>query len=415
MPVTRPHGGGRRHPLLRRLPAARIAVATGFFLSGAGFASWVIRIPAVQERLALTESGLGLVLLGVSVGALIAMPLSGALVTRYGSRPVARAAMLASAAAIALPPHAPDRTLLTLALVLLGASSSVMNVALNTQAAAIERRMRRPIMAGLHALFSLGGLAGAMAGGLIAAAGIPSGLHLGGAAVVIAVVTLLATPALLRSRSDGAAGGAAFTLPTRPMLLLGAVAFCVLFGEGAVADWSAVYLRDATGAGPGLAAAGFAAFSLMMATGRFFGDTLSVRVGPLRMMRTGAGIAAAGIALAVLQPVPWAAVVGFGAVGAGLSTLFPTLLTAASRVSGANPATAIATISAIGYTGFLAGPPLIGFAAEALSLRGAIGLIGLASLLILALAGALPRGSAFVPRRRRQSPGVLPSGQLTEA
>lgn len=411
-----PKDGSHRHGRLRRLPAARIAVAAAFFLSGAGFASWVVRIPAVQERLALTESGLGLVLLGVAAGALVAMPLSGSLIARCGSRPVARSAMLTFAAAICLLPQAPSRSLLTLVLVVLGAAKSVMSVALNTQAAAIERRMRRPIMARLHALFSLGGLVGAAIGGIIAGAGVDSRWHLGGAALAIAVLAFVVTAALLRSGADGTAGRGGFAKPSRPLLVLGAVAFCVLFGEGAVADWSAVYLRDATGAGPGLAAAGFAAFSLMMATGRFIGDSLSVRLGPARLVRIGAATAAAGIALAVVRPDPWAAVVGFGAVGAGLSTVFPTLLTAAGRVPGTAPSAAIAAVSTMGYTGFLAGPPLIGFAAEAISLRGGVGLIGLTSLLIVGFAGTLPRTSVFVSRsRRRVLHGALPAGHLTEA
>ncbi|CAN5357405.1 MFS transporter [soil metagenome] len=392
-----------RHPLRRRLPRARVAVATGFFLSGMGVASWVVRIPAVREGLALSEGVLGLTLVGISVGALLAMPLSGALIARFGSRPVARAAMLGYAAALMLPPQATSRLLLTLALLVMGAASSFMNVALNTQATAVERRMRRPVMAGLHAMFSVGGLIGAGIGGAIAGAGVDPRWHLAGAGVVIAALSLLVTTALLRPGTDGAMGGPAFAVPTRPLLLLGAVAFCVLVGEGAVADWSAIYLRDIAGAGPGLAAAGFAAFSLMMAAGRFAGDALTVRFGPARLVRASAATAAAGVVLAIAWPAPWAAVAGFGAVGAGLSVVFPTLVAAAGRLPGVNPSMAIATISWIGYTGFLAGPPLIGFAAEAISLRGGIALVGITSLMIVALAGTLSRTPVFASREARRA------------
>jgi MFS family permease len=391
---VRRNGHGRR----RRLPAARIAVALGFFLSGAGFAGWLVRIPDIQHRLGLSEGALGLALLGVSAGALIAMPLSGALVGRYGSRPVAQAAMLASALALTLPPQAPNRLLLGLALGVLGAANSVMNVALNTQAAAIEKRIGRPIMAGLHALFSLGGLVGATIGGVVAGVGVDARWHLSGVALAMGALTFWVTPAMLRSGSDGTSGGPGLARPTRPLVVIGALAFCVLFGEGVVADWSAVYLRDAVGAGPGLAAAGFAAFSLMMAAGRFAGDALTLRLGPQRLVRFGAATAAAGVALAVARPEPWTAVIGFGAVGAGLSTIFPTLLTAAGRLSGLSPAAAIAAVSAIGYTGFLAGPPLIGFVAEAISLRGGLALVGITSLLIVVFAGRLPRTSGAAAR-----------------
>lgn len=141
----------------RRLPAARAAVAVGFMLSGMAFASWVVRIPDVQTRLGLSESGLGLVLLGVAVGGLVAMPLSGALIARFGSRPVARGAGLCLALSLAIPPQVSSALLLATVLVFLGGATSVLSVSLNTQAAAIERRLRRPIMAGLHALYSVGG------------------------------------------------------------------------------------------------------------------------------------------------------------------------------------------------------------------------------------------------------------------
>lgn len=395
----------------RRLPAARFAVATGFFLSGAGFASWVVRIPAIQAGLSLSEGVLGLALLGVSAGALVAMPLSGGLIARFGSRAVARTAMLGSALALALPPHATDRVSLTLALFLFGAVNSVMNVALNTQAAAIQRRIGRPIMAGLHALFSVGGLIGAAVGGLLAGALVDPRWHLAGASLVVAGVTLAVTPALLRPVAERAPGGAFFALPSRPLLLLGMLAFCVLFGEGVVADWSGVYMRDVTRAGPGLAAAGFAAFSLMMAAGRFVGDALTVRFGTARLVRFGAATAAAGVALTVGVTQPWAAIVGFAAVGAGLSTIFPSLLSAAGRVAGSSPSASIAAVSTLGYTGFLAGPPLIGFAAEGVSLRLGIALVGITSLIILLFAGALSPGGAGAagrPRVRR----LLASGPV---
>lgn len=378
----------------RRLPAARIAVALGFFLNGVGFASWLVRIPDVQRRLALSESGLGLVLLGVSAGALIAMPLSGGLISRYGSRAVVRVSTLGFAGAVALAPHTPSALLLALSLALLGASSSIMSVALNTQAAAIERRYRRPIMAGLHALYSFGGLVGAGLGGLAAGLGLAAGWHLGLAALGVAAAAFVIAPALLSATLDGASGGGAFARPTWPLVLLGVVSFCVLFGEGAMADWSTVYLRDVTGAGPGVAAAGFAAFSLMMAAGRTVGDALTVRIGAARVVRLGAATAAAGIGLAVTIPEIWAAVVGFAAVGAGLSTVFPTMLAAAGRVPGLSPSAAITAVSTLGYTGLLAGPPLIGFAAEAVSLRGGLALVGLMCLAAAGLAGVLPLAPA---------------------
>ena len=369
--------------------AARAAVATGFMLSGAGFASWVVRIPDAQRRLDLSEGTLGLTLFGMSAGGFLAMPLSAALIARFGSREVALAATLCLAAAVTGPAHAPTPLLLALILLVLGAASSVMAVALNTQAAEVERRMGRPIMAGLHALFSLGGLIGAGAGGLVADAGIGAGSHLGVAGLAIAVVAVAIRPFLLAPELEPAPAQPRRARAARPLLLLGLIAFCVLFSEGAVADWSTIYLRDSAGAGPAQAAAGYAAFSLTMAAGRFVGDALTVQLGPARLVRIGGGIAATGIALAVTQSDPWVAVAGFGLVGAGLSSVFPTLVAAAGRTREAPASSAIAAVSSIGYTGFLAGPPLIGMIGEALSLRAGVAAIGLAGLLIAALGGIL--------------------------
>lgn len=390
-----------------RIQAARVSVATGFMLSGAGFASWVVRIPDAQRRLDLSEGTLGLTLLGMSAGGFIAMPLSAALIARYGSRRVALGASLCLAAGLMGPARAPTPVLLALTLLVLGAASSIMAVALNTQAAEVERRMARPIMAGLHALFSLGGLVGAGVGGLVADAGIGAGPHLAVTGLAIAVLALASAPHLLERDSEPAAAPSAGARPARPLLLLGLVAFCVLFGEGAVADWSGVYLRDSAGAGPAQAAAGYAAFSLTMAIGRFAGDALTLRLGPARLVRLGGATAAAGIALAVTRREPWLAILGFGAVGAGLSSVFPTLVAAAGRIAGAQPSSSIAVVSSMGYAGLLAGPPLIGLVAEVLSLRAGMTCIGLAGLLIAALSGRAFRSggrSATCRRTDRREP-----------
>ena len=397
----------------RRLPAARVAVAIGFMLSGIAFASWVVRIPDIQRGLELSEGALGLVLLSVAFGGLLAMPLSGLLISRFGSRAVARGAALTLAISIMLPPRLSSVAALAGVLLVVGAATSVLSVALNTQAAALERRMKRPIMAGLHALYSVGGLLGAAAGGLVAGAGIGAGAHLAGAGALVAIAALATTPALLASALDGGGGAPAFVRPGRPLLLMGVVAFCVLFGEGALADWSAVYLRDVVHSGPATAAAGYAAYSLMMAIGRFAGDRLTLRAGPVGMVRGGALLAATGMLLALTQREAWLVVIGFGAVGAGFSTIYPTVLAAAGRVRGAPPASSIAVVSSMGYVGLLAGPPLIGIVAEWTSLILGLGLVALTSLLILPLSAVVPDVPGRVPRGRRQPITPAPAGLRT--
>lgn len=392
----------------RRIPTARVAVALGFMLSGIAFASWVVRIPDIQHRLGLSEGLLGLVLLAVAVGGLIAMPLASPLIGRFGSRSVARGAAVLLAGSVALPARVPDPISLSAVLLVLGAATSVLSVALNTQAASLERRMRRPVMAGLHALYSVGGLVGATIGGLVAGAGVSAAAHLAGAAVGLGGAALVITPRLLAPREDGSGGRARMTRPGRPLLLMGVVAFCVLFGEGAVADWSAVYLRDALNAGPAAAAAGYAAYSLMMAAGRFVGDALTLRIGAQRLVRLGASLATAGMTMALLAPHTALSVVGFALVGSGFATIYPTMLANAGRVKGSPPAGSIAVVSTMGYVGLLAGPPLIGFVAEVTTLRIGFGLVAVTSALIIWLASVV---QATAAGHGRQAPrgGAMPS------
>jgi MFS family permease len=371
---------------------ARWAVSAIFFLTGAGTANWAVRIPAVQERLGLTPGQLGLALLGVSAGAIAAMPIAGRLVARHGSRPVTRVAALAFALALALPAMASSLPALVASLAVLGLANGMLDVAMNAQAATVQRHYRQPIMSRIHALYSFGGLVGAALGGRVAASGIDATPHLIVVALVLSSAALAFGAGMLPASAD--AEPTSTSRLTRQLAALGLVAFCVLFGEGAMANWSAVYLRDVVGAGPGLAAAGFAAFSLTMAIGRAVGDALTTRLGPVNLARLGGSLASLGATLAIAIPQPWAVVAGFGAIGAGLSSIFPLVLAAASRSPGVVPGAAIAAVSMCGYSGLLAGPPLIGAAATTLTLRGGIGIVALTSLVVVCLARTLRETSA---------------------
>lgn len=381
-----PQRGAPDVPVSAEARRARWAVSTVFFLTGVGVANWSVRIPAVQERLGLGEGQLGLALLGVSAGALTAMPLSGRLVARYGSRPVTAWSIALFALAVALPARAPSLVLLAAALFVMGLTNGLLDVSMNSQAAAVARRYPKPVMSGVHAMYSAGGLAGAAIGGRVAASGIDPAVHLGWIALALVIVAVLASPGMLPAAADAAPDQSGRVRPTRPLLVTGLVAFCCLFGEGAMGNWSAVYLRNVSGAGPGLAAAGFAAFSLCMAGGRAIGDALTTRLGPARLVRGGALLATLGIGAALAFPHPYVVVVGFGAVGAGLAATFPLTLAAASRTPGVVPGTAIAVVSMCGYSGLLAGPPFIGSVASAVTLRGGLALVFVSCLLIVIFA-----------------------------
>jgi len=377
----------------RSLRVARASVAAIFFINGAATANWVVRIPAVQAKLGLSEGALGVALLGVAFGALIAMPRTGHLVARYGSRPVTRAAAVAFGATLFLPTLAPNLSVLVVALIALGIGHGSLDVAMNAQAATVEREYGRPIMSGLHALFSAGGLVGASMGGFFAQHQVGAATHLTGTGLVAGLLAVAVTGGMLPAHVDAATGDTAPARPRGILLTLGIMAFCVLLGEGAMADWSALYLRDVTGAAPGLAAAGYAAFSLAMASGRFVGDALTTRVGATPLVRGGGVLAALGLTFALAFGTPWTAIVGFAAVGAGFSVAFPLMLARAGALPGTSAGTAIATVSMFGYTGFLAGPPLIGFVAQATTLRGGLAVVIVTSLVVAGLAGGFRRST----------------------
>lgn len=360
---------------------ARWSTSLLFFLNGTILATWATRLPAVQAKLLLSTGEIGLALLGTAFGALVSMNVSGYLAARFGSRPVTVITSLCLCLMLPLLALAPTLPILVGTLVLFGASNGSMDVAMNAQGVSVERYYGRSILTSFHACYSLGGLGGALVGGLVASQSIPPLPHFLGIALFCAIPILSVARFLLPAQAEAVQETAvAFARPTRAILALGLVAFCVVLGEGAIADWSAIYLNGTLRTGAGLAAAGYAAFSIVMALGRGVGDHLTVRLGPGRMMQGGGLIAAIGLTLALVSNWIPLALFGFGLVGAGLSVVFPLTLSAAGRTSKQAASTAIAAVATCGYVGFLVGPPVIGFLADALSLRVALGFVVLLSL-----------------------------------
>ena len=364
------------------------------------FGGWVVRIPEVQERLALSEGELGLSLLGLPAGALFVMLLTGSLVARFGAGRTTLGATLAFCASVAAPALAVNLWTLAAALALLGCFSGAMDVSMNAEAAAVEERLGRPIMAACHGFFSLGGMIGAGIGAAVAAAGVPLLLHLALTGLVMATLVASqrnvligagASPEAARTSAEGA--HVTFALPRGALFGPATMAFCVLVGEGAMADWSAVYLKSNLGTGAAVAGLGYAAFSLAMAAGRFLGDDVVARFGDVRIVRGGALLAALGLGLAVVVPHPMAAVIGFAGVGLGYAGVVPILFRAGSKAPDVLPGTGIAAVASAGYAGFLAGPPVIGFVAELVGLGGGLALV---ALLSAGVALAAPRALAAI-------------------
>jgi MFS family permease len=350
--------------------------------------SWVSRIPAVQNGLGLGDAQLGIALLSTSVGAILAMPATGWLVQKWGNPRVVLVAATVLCASLPLLALAPSMPLLMLALFVFGTGFGLLDVSMNVQAVAIEEGYGRPIMSTFHGVFSIGGLLGAAAAGLVAGAGVAPFPHLLAVALSLLFLVAIASRPLLDVRAATEAVPV-FAVPPRPLLGLGLLSFCVLFGEGAVADWSAVYLENVLDATPAIAAAGYGASSLAMAGMRFAGDALTVRLGAERLVRVGGLVAGLGMTSGLLIGTIPAMVIGFACVGAGLAVAFPIALGAGGRTPGLASGTAIGAVATAGYTGLLVGAPLIGFVSDRAGLRMGLALVALLCFITVLLAGTV--------------------------
>ncbi len=381
-PSALPFDGLPWPPGLSRYRSSRAAVGTVFFLNGLVLASWVPYIPLVKAAHGLGDGVLGGVLLAMAIGAVMVLPAAGWLVARAGSRRVTLLAAATLALVLPLPVLAPSAILVAAALWLLGVANATLDVAMNAQGVAVEAALGRPVLSSFHGLFSLGGLVGAAVAVGAMAVGVAAVAHVVAVTLGSLAVLAAARGALLPPSAPATPHAPVFAWPSRRLLGLGGLTFCALLAEGAMGDWSAVYLHEDLGASPALAGAGFAAFSLAMAVGRFSGDHLAARLGPARLLRLSGGLAAVGLAAALLIGRPGAAIVGAGLVGLGLANSVPVLFGAAGRTPGLPAGAALAAVATTGYGGFLAGPPAIGIVAETIGLPAALGLVALACALI---------------------------------
>ena len=370
-------------------------MAVTFLVHGIVVGNWIARVPAVRDKLALSPAFLGFSLLGAAVGALGGMPLTARLCNAYGSRIVTRLASLAFCASLVLPGLVAWKWLLFPALIVYGAAAGAMDVSMNTQGADVERLRGKPTMSFFHALFSIGGMIGAATGALAAQRNIAPRDHLALAAILLAPVVAAVGPWLVPGHDQAWEGPFRLSAMRGALLGLSVISFCILLGEGAMADWSAVYLRDIAGASAGVAGLGYSVFSATMALGRLAGDSLTARIGAVAVVRYGALMSAFGLAGALIAGTTTAAMVGFGIVGAGFASIFPNMCSAAAKQPKVTPAVAIAAVSTTGYLGFLVGPPLIGVIANAATLRVSL-------LLVVMLSGvaAMLSRAARTPGRR---------------
>ena len=359
------------------LRSARLSVSSTFLVHAFVSGSWAPRIPTIKANLHLDAGELGIALTGLAVGLILGTRIAGRPVDRWGTRLPIRVGLPIYCASLVGPALARDLAGLTAAFAFLGLAAGFLDVVMNANAVAVERGYRRPIMSGLHGLWSVGLLAGSAIGTGAAALGAGVLLHFSVVAVALAILTLAATRDLLAEvPADVAQPAARPVLRERvwsaPVLLLGLIAFSSFAGEGSAADWSAVYMHETVGTGAGYAGIAFVAFSFGMIASRFAADSLSARFGPTLLVRGGGLLAAGGLALALSAPHAVTTVAGYLLFGVGLAPIVPITFSAAGNLDQRRAGAMLGSVVTIGYVGSVIGPVVIGFSANALSLRVAL-------------------------------------------
>jgi len=367
--------------------AARLAVQAQFFICGLLFATWGVHVPTVRAQYGLTDAQLSYLMLAAAVGAIISLLLVGGWIARFGARRVVLVAGVALCGTIASLFAMPSYPALLGLLLVFGLGNSAFDVAMNTEAVEVERAYGTPIMSSFHGFFSLGGLAGAGVGSLIAAANVAPVLHVVTTSVLAYVLIGYASMHMLpdshTQTDDESAHG--FSLPPRAVVLLGILCALGFVGEGAMYDWSTLYMAKDLGTQQTVAAWGYGAFSAFMAAGRFGGDFIRARLGGERTLRLSAWLAAISMLVALSLHHPVAALIGFSLAGLGFANMVPVLFSAAANVPGISAGRGIAGVASCGYFGFLAGPPLIGGIAEVAGLPYALVVVGAVCILIALL------------------------------
>ena len=362
----------------------RLATFLVFSVNGAMMGTWVAHIPWLQDHLGISRATLGFCLLCMAVGAVVSMPLTGLILDRRPSASVARWSTLVFCLMLPLPLLATGPAMLAVILFVFGASNGAMDVAMNAHGVAVQERLGRPVMSSFHGGWSVGGFVAAGVVAVAAAAGLDPRLESLVVGVCLWLLSLWITQRL-GTGSGHRSAGHGFALPTRPVLLIGALCFLVMLAEGAIGDWSGIYLRHNTGASTAAAAVAFTGFSLGMAVARLGGDFVNTRIGAGRLLRSGTALVAVALGgvIRIGQTVP--AVIGFVLCGLGIANAVPLLFSAAGRIDPPGPS--LAAAFTLGYTGFIVGPPVIGVLSDQTGLPQTLALLILALVAVSVVGG----------------------------
>ncbi|NOC44110.1 MFS transporter [Ruegeria sp. HKCCD7559] len=371
--------------------AAWRAVAAMFILNGALFGIWASRIPAIRDRLELSHDALGFGLLFMAAGAVCSFPITGRLTDRFGAVAITRIIAILYTGSLILLAMADGLWGLAVFLFVFGAFHGSMDVAMNAWAAEVEQAYDKPVMSSFHAMWSLGAGLGALSGYAAVQMGLTVLVHFLLAGGMVVGLALASSWVSWTSRQSQEPQSTVFALPSGALILVGIAALCGALGEGAVADWSAIYLRDITGASESVAALGYAVFSVTMVAFRLAGALVIIRFGPVVSARFGGICAAFGVFTVVSTATILPVLAGFALMGIGYAVIMPLAFSRAASDPNVPPGQAIASVATLGYGGLLIGPPLIGFLAEVFGLRLAFAVLLPLAVLIVLLAGALRR------------------------
>jgi fucose permease len=384
------------HGTPAQIRQATWATRSLFAALGVVAGAWGVHIPSVKELYGLTEGSLSFVLVAAAVGAVSALFFAGRAIGRLGTGNAVAVAGTVMGTMLALSLHWPGYVTLLLAMVVFGSTMSVYDVGINTEGSALEAAGGRPIMGGLHGMFSVGAMLGAGLAAVLLRLNVPATWQLGGMGLFVSVWMVLASRWMLPTAP--ATGEATevpqFAWPRGKLLIIGLLIFAGMSAEGVMQDWCVLYLKQEVHMPQDQAAIGLAAFAGAMAVMRFIADGLRARYSERRLLRASGVVTAVAMAIVLLSGSPLVSIIGFAVIGAGLAMVVPILFGAASRVPGTTPAAAIAAVSSIGYSGFMVGPPLIGGIAQHASLTAAL-------VVVIVAAGILALSAHYVPDNKQ--------------
>ncbi|MFD5074464.1 MFS transporter [Streptomyces sp. NPDC058371] len=385
------------------LRAARVATVAYFILCGTVMGTWVVNIPAIEERVGISHATLGALLMLLGLGAFIGMQVAGRLTDGLGARIVVPAAGVLCSVALVLPGLPREPWTLAGALLAFGFCNGCMDVSMNAHAVHVEKAYGRPVMSAFHATFSVGGVLAALVGAATASAGLSPAASMAAVGTLGIVIALVSARALLPTTPTAADTPfaeeaehtpAADRSSTRGRIwLLAALALMVMLCEGAANDWSALHLKDVLGAPASTAAFAYGTFAATMTIGRLLADRLVARFGSMAILRHGAATAAVGITIVTISPWTWAAFVGWALFGLGLSGCVPQLFSAAGHADPSAAGANVSRVAGLGYVGMLAGPAVIGWLTHVVALNHAFVLLTLLCAITAAAAGVLRTGS----------------------